>query len=316
LHFLKKFFYHCNRNYLFMKKLYLLFIIIFTCAISFSQTIFLSGRCITETIPVTYIQDIDGKPAYQGSGTVAGLSGTPVIVYWIPAPDNLWVIAFDGQPYFSNACNSNIPPGSTLPSCPWLPVSGNDCPGASPLSVTGAVVLPVAFTSFTASAAGTTVELQWTTAQESNNRGFTIQRSADGVQWTDIGFVAGVGNTSTISSYRFTDKLPGTGINFYRLRQQDFDGQTSYSGIVKATINSSKFFTLSDNPGPGLFKLNMAASGEPVELSVSDARGRVVLYKKATAGNQLIDLSKEAQGVYWLLLKKGTIQTGVKLIKL
>jgi len=299
-----------------MKKIYLLSIALFICAVSISQTIVIGGQCITNAVTLTYATDIEGRPAYVGSGTVLGMTGTEVSLFWIGAPDNLWVIAFDGQPYFQNPCNTPIPPGVSPFICPWVPVVGQSCTGAGPLTVTGAVVLPVSFTAFTATATATSVALQWTTSQESNNRGFTVQRSADGVSWTDLGFVAGAVNASTPTNYSYTDKFPGTGINFYRLRQHDIDGRTSLSAVVTATIVSNKFFTVSDNPGNGIYKLNMASSLEVLQLLITDASGKVLLTKRTAAGNQVIDISNHAPGVYWLMIKKGTTQTGLKLIKL
>ncbi len=305
-----------HQSYQLMKKIYLLAIAFFICGIAISQTIVIGGQCIATSVTLTYATDVDGKPAYVGSGTVLGMTGTEVSLFWIGAPENVWVIAFDGQPYFQNPCNTSIPPGTSPNICPWTTVPGTTCTGANPLSVSGAVVLPVTLTAFTATATGSNVALQWTTSQESNNRGFTLQRSADGVTWTDLGFVAGVGNSSTSTKYNYTDKLPGTGINFYRLRQQDLDGRTSLSSIVTATIGSNKFFSISDNPGKGIYKLSMASSLEVLQILITDASGKVLLNKRTAAGNQVIDISNQAPGVYWLMVKKGTTQTGLKLIKL
>ena len=299
-----------------MKKITLIFLALFSCAISFSQTIVVGGRCMSGNITLTYAGDEAGKPSYTGSGTVLSTAGVSVSIFWMGAPDNVWVLAFDGQPYFSNPCTTPIPPGTSPNICPWVTVAGNDCLGGTALSIAGAVVLPVGLTNFTATAANKSVELNWTAAQESNNRGFNIQRSADGLLWTDIGFVAGTGNSSTPSQYRYTDKLPGNGLHYYRLRQEDYDGRTSLSAIVTATISGSSFFTLSDNPGRGLYRLNMPATSERLDLLVTDATGRLVYRTTATAGNQLIDITKQAQGVYWLLIKKGTNETRLKLIKL
>ena len=299
-----------------MKKITLILVALFASALTFSQTIVVGGRCMSGSITLTYAGDEAGKPSYVGTGTVLSTAGVVVSIFWIGAPDNVWVLAFDGQPYFSNPCNTPIPPGTSPNICAWAPVPGNDCLGATPLSISGAVVLPVGFTKFTATAGTYSVELHWTTAQETNNRGFSVQRSSDGQVWSDIGFTAGAANTSTTSNYRYTDRQPAAGINFYRLRQQDYDGQSSLSAVVEATISSSTFFTLSDNPGRGLYQLKMPATAERLDLLVTDATGRVVHRSQPTAGNQLIDISRQAQGVYWLIIKKGTSETRLKLIKL
>lgn len=299
-----------------MKKFYLLSIALFAYVFTIAQTIVVGGQCIASAVTLTYSVDVDGKPSYEGSGTVLGTPGTPVSLFWIGVPDNVWVIAFDGQPFFQNSCNTPIPPGTSPNICPWLPVPGESCTGGTGLTVTGAVVLPVNITAFTATTSGSNVALRWTTAQESNNSGFTVQRSTDGVSWADLGFVAGAGTSATATNYNYTDNFPTEGTNFYRLRQQDLDGRTSLSATVTATVNSNKFFTISDNPGNGIYKLNMPSSLEALQLLVTDASGKVLLNKRTAAGNQVIDISKQAPGVYWLLVKKGSTQTGLKLIKL
>lgn len=300
-----------------MKKIYLLFACLFIYTATFAQTITVGGQCMTGTITLNFSENINGKPAYEGTGTVMGTPGIAVSIYWIGAPDNVWVIAFDGQPYFQNTCNTAIPPGTSPQICGWTTIPGGpSCTGPTPLTVTGAVVLPVTLTSFTAIAAKNTVALQWSTAQEINNRGFTIERSADGQNWADIGFVNGAGNTAAETNYRFTDNAPYKGINYYRLRQEDLDGRNSFSAIATANVKGGNLFTISDNPGNGRFKLNTPATTGVMEMTVTDATGRVVLNQKTSAGNQVIDISRQAPGVYWLRVQKGTELATVKLIKL
>jgi hypothetical protein len=227
------------------------------------------------------------------------------------------VIAFDGQPFYQNICNTSIPPGTSPNICPWTVIGGNPtCTGPAPLSVTGAVVLPVTLTDFTASARSNDVVLNWKTAQETNNKGFTVQRSPDGQHWTDLGFVAGAINSSAASAYQYIDNLPNAGVNFYRLRQEDLDGRTSFSAVVTADFKSNKFFTVSDNPGNGVYKINVVGGNGLTELDVTDATGRIISREKTTNANTIVDLSRQAPGLYWLRIKKGTNLASVKLIKL
>lgn len=299
-----------------MKKFYLLLVAVFFYAATYSQTIVLSGQCLSGSITLTFVGNENGKPAYVGSGTVMATPGVALSVSWIGAPDNVWVISFDGQPYYSNPCNTSIPPGTSPNICPWSFVSGNPACTGTPLVVTGDVVLPVTFTQFIASSSATSVLLAWKTAQESNNRGFTIERSADGQHWTDLGFVAGTINASTISAYQYIDNLPLTGINFYRLRQEDLDGRVTYSDVVTATFRGKKFFAISNNPGNGIYKLTIQPGAGITELSVTDASGKTILLEKSGIANPVIDISRQAPGIYWLRVKKGNELETVKLIKL
>ncbi len=74
--------------------------------------------------------------------------------------------------------------------------------------------------------------LTWRTETETNNSGFEIQRSQDGVNWERIGWQAGQGTSTTSHAYTYVDENPHTGISYYRLKQVDFDGQFSYSNTV------------------------------------------------------------------------------------
>ncbi|MCL6495655.1 MAG: T9SS type A sorting domain-containing protein [Ignavibacterium sp.] len=116
--------------------------------------------------------------------------------------------------------------------------------------------IPVELISFTAKKNSNIVELNWTTATETNNRGFEIQRSVitNGMRnlvWEVAGFVNGNGTISEPKNYSFIDKnLPAGGYS-YRLKQIDFDGSYKYSGVVEVTIDAPVSFSLEQNyPNP------------------------------------------------------------------
>jgi len=300
-----------------MKPFYLFFIAIFCFSSTKSQTVIVSGECITDTIILDPIGDMDGKPAYEGTGTVDGFAGVTVDVYWMPAPDNLWVLAYDGQPYFQNACDTTLPWGTGNASCPWTLVSGQTCSGANPLAMRGAGVLVVNLISFTARIDNKQVIVQWKTASKSNNKGFEIQRSPDGVSWTNIGFVNGNINSATERSYQFNDLAPIKGKNLYRLRQVDLDGKYAYSKVVSVNFLRSGFYSISNNPGNGLYRLHIDAVTEPVNFSVIDAGGRRILSKiNSSPGDQTIDISNSPAGIYLLRIQNGSSLFTERLIKL
>ena len=93
--------------------------------------------------------------------------------------------------------------------------------------------LPIELFDFTAQAKEAGVELHWQTITETNNDFFTLERSADGVNYSEIGWVAGQGTSREPHSYVFMDAEPLTGASYYRLRQTDFDGQTALYGPVQ-----------------------------------------------------------------------------------
>ncbi|MDR0794008.1 MAG: DUF285 domain-containing protein [Chitinophagaceae bacterium] len=102
-------------------------------------------------------------------------------------------------------------------------------------------VAPVMFLSFKVQAQmNNTALLLWTTATETNNKGFYIERSKDGANWIDLEFVnsqAPNGNSSLQYNYLYTDLTPPTGENFYRLKQIDFNEAATYSAAQKINLN-------------------------------------------------------------------------------
>jgi hypothetical protein len=160
-----------------MRLTFLLFAVFFLSSVCRAQTVTVSGECMTGSINLTKEPDlVDGKVAYTGKGTVMGVPGVAIAVFWIGAPDNVWVLAFDGQPYFQNTCNFDLPPGTAAPACTWTEVTPGTCTGGTALSVTGTgTTLTVRFTCFTAQKSGAPVQLNWTTASEKDNKaGFVV----------------------------------------------------------------------------------------------------------------------------------------------
>ncbi len=130
------------------------------------------------------------------------------------------------------------------PAGPWQPQGQNGRnAGTNTVTKTGIAAfsiwtlgdatrpLPVTLTSFTAERQNTGVQLGWITAAEQDNAYFAVERSPDGLTFTELGRVAGQGTRATAHSYTWRDeRLPaGTTTLHYRLRQVDHDGTSSYS---------------------------------------------------------------------------------------
>ncbi|MCF8283324.1 MAG: hypothetical protein K9J45_23210, partial [Bacteroidales bacterium] len=123
------------------------------------------------------------------------------------------------------------------------------------------------------------VELNWRTASELNNEGFDIERSNDGRHWETLGFVPGHGTTQAEQSYAFTDERPLPGVNYYRLRQVDFDGKMEYSDIRSVMMEgSANGIAVYPNPvKDGLLNVDFAAEQEgTATLRIFDASGKLL----------------------------------------
>jgi hypothetical protein len=115
-------------------------------------------------------------------------------------------------------------------------------------------IVPVELLAFTASVNNSAVQLLWSTATELNNQGFEIERSIDDDNnFVTVGFVDGMGNSTEINYYSYSDQpdLNGSHQLYYRLKQVDFDGTFSYSNVVNVNYDVPKEFVLNQNfPNP------------------------------------------------------------------
>jgi subtilisin family serine protease len=113
-------------------------------------------------------------------------------------------------------------------------------------------MIPVELASFTASVDENSVTLNWSTATETNNSGFAIERkTALDERWKEIGFVPGFGTTTERKSYSFKDENLTMGSYSYRIKQIDFDGTFEYSSAVVVEVYAPEKYTLAQNfPNP------------------------------------------------------------------
>ena len=113
------------------------------------------------------------------------------------------------------------------------------------------MLVPVELENFEGHIIQSSVVLKWTTATESNNYGFEIERSQDKKSFKKIAFVKGQNTTTATTKYEFVDKNLTPGKYYYRLKQIDFDGTFSYSDIIEITINLPSKIELYQNfPNP------------------------------------------------------------------
>lgn len=105
------------------------------------------------------------------------------------------------------------------------------------LGSTEVAALPITLLSFEAKKVNENkVRLNWTTADETNNAFFTIERSTDGKKFEPIVNLQGAGNSENTNTYQWLDENPTSGNNFYRLKQTDFNGEFSVSEMVRVFI--------------------------------------------------------------------------------
>ena len=99
--------------------------------------------------------------------------------------------------------------------------------------------LPVELTTISAYAVRENVHVSWSTASETDNSHFNIERSPNGREFTEIGRVAGAGTVREKREYTFVDEKPLPGANYYRLRQVDMDGRFSFSPVRRVVMGTA-----------------------------------------------------------------------------
>jgi hypothetical protein len=169
---------------------------------------------------------------------------------------------------------------------------------SDPIEATVLCPLPVELISFKGQVINKINRLTWTTASEMNNHYFLIEGSADGKNFEVIGRVEGAGNTNLLSVYQFDDKSFSGNLNYYRLKQVDFDGLFAYSNIISINGNRSEVVVY-PNPNDGSFTVYISDISEGSKIEVTDTNGRLV-YSAATSEN--IQLSELPSGFYILTL--------------
>jgi hypothetical protein len=151
-----------------------------------------------------------------------------------------WTSTVPGYFVDSTAATTNFVPDNSTTSgiirCIITDACGRQNFAIQLINVT-ASPLPVKLTSFSAQAVSNTVMLRWTTASELNNDYFTLERSRDGYEFTELTKVKGAGTTPVTHHYSFTDNDPANGVSYYRLKQTDFDGKSEQFSPVAVKLN-------------------------------------------------------------------------------
>ena len=174
-------------------------------------------------------------------------------------------------------------------------------------SFTASAPLPVSLVAFSTTRLGSVVQLNWTTASETDNCGFEAERSLDGQAWQRIGYRAGAGSSLSARSYALA--TPYVGLAYYRLHQLDCHGGGSYSAVrvVAADPDGTSKLTGYPNPATGVLHLTGADPRQPLQLLSN--LGQVVL--ELPAGTTSQDVRQLPPGLY--LLRQGTRQDRVEI---
>lgn len=218
------------------------------------------------------------------------------------------------------------PAGS--PASPIVNRSGITSLGQFGITSDGSNPLPVQLTSFEVKENNGTVKITWTTTSEHNSDYFMVERSLDGSTYKDLKKVDAAGNSTTVRKYEVIDPSPATGMNYYRLRQVDINGQKEFFGpksirFGAKTTATSTLSNLSASPNPfssGL-SLNFESATEGTQtMRIYDQVGKQVFSGTldVTTGANTIYLplaDKLSPGTYMVMIGEGEKVVKTRIVK-
>lgn len=226
---------------------------------------------------------------------------------------------------------SNLPHGDTYPQTQmgknyvqvvWDGFSGG---GVAVRVSPDLEVLPVTLVSFTGTLIEDEVMLNWQTASELNNDHFVVEKSVDAKNWTAIGSVKGHGTTHEPHSYSLVDGHPFEGVNYYRLKQVDYDGSFDYSRIIminyQPEVVADQSFSVQPNPTAGPVTASISSDiDQHVNMRILDIRGGLVGDREVTLGKGMnhvkVDLSHYPAATYILsFTDKQGVEHNAKVVK-
>lgn len=183
-----------------------------------------------------------------------------------------------------------------------LDAAGIASGSAASYVISWAFPLPVTINSFTLTKNEKNVLLQWSTASEQNSKVFIIERSTSGISgnWKTIGTIPSAGNSNSELHYSFSDVLPATGNNFYRLKMIDRDGTFSLSDI-RSTSFTGDGLTLRAYPNPVSNVLKLMRDADvtgTTHAQLLDQNGRVLRILQLTETSTDVDMSALPKGIY------------------
>lgn len=181
------------------------------------------------------------------------------------------------------------------------------------------VDFPIELLFFNAEKQGNHALLTWATATEIDNDFFVVERSANGVDFIALGQVDGAGTTTEEQHYAFMDEMPFAGINYYRLRQVDFDEKCSYTEIRALDFSSiGSSVSILPNPTKGTVSVNIrAAIQQTAKVELMDELGRVLQQfsvEPAPSMSVQLDLSNLPSAVYIVRITSGNQQLALEKV--
>jgi hypothetical protein len=173
---------------------------------------------------------------------------------------------------------------------------------------------PIELLSFSLDIEGQDVIVRWVTASEENNKLFVLFHSTNGIDYHEIENISGAGTTAHTMYYQTIHNTPSSGVNYYYLKQIDFDG--SYTEFEPSIIYlSSDELEDAIHINYDLLSLNLNST-QKVIISIIDMKGQVLFSKSITKADWSYNLTNLKTGAYQVILNSGSKTTVKRFVKM
>jgi len=230
---------------------------------------------------------------------------------------------FNWSDYTSASSNQSIKTTNNSKNCGGASANSCSAPvvyGPIALTPTGlgaTLVLPVIIKDLFAIAGNGSVNISWSTKQESNSALFVIERSNDGSSWSRVGEVKAAGNSNNVLSYHFSDVFASGSVVHYRLKLIDLDNKFVYSDVKSVRLSSSASVRVYPNPSSDYATITLDSKSGNTKIRLINQNGQVMTEKSVPANSAALSLPlKQYQdGAYVLSIadQSGNQQT-IRLI--
>jgi len=187
----------------------------------------------------------------------------------------------------------------------------------STINYTPSGALPVELTTFEAQSREENIHLSWETASELSNDYFLVEYSIDGDNFKEVGKVMGQGTTISSNSYGFIHQAPIAKVNYYRLKQVDYDGKFEYSNIIAVDMVVNNHIKIVPTLANDLIQIQY--EGEEANVIIFNLNGQKVYQERKNFENgfQEVNVNDLPNGIYFLNVidQKNVQLKGARFIK-
>jgi hypothetical protein len=166
-------------------------------------------------------------------------------------------------------------------------------------------VLPIELASFTGKGERGLVTLEWITISEINNDYMAVEHSVDGRSFEEIGRIKGAGTSLETHHYQLNHPSPVRGANYYRLRQVDFDGATTYHQVITVEVDRFNAIEVFPNPAKDMLSIIIGDISSGGTIQIFDISGRLIQQQilEAETANLELPIDRLASGMYILRIE-------------